>query len=179
MKILGFGLFLLYFLYFFFRVPKMGIIPIHNNPILSPTYGTIRKISKSGGFIHISITLSLFDPHVQYVPFNGIVRKKIYKKGEFKPVYFLEKSNYNERMITMFDTNVGQITVAQIAGMITRRIHNFTRPLQIMRKRDHLGFITFGSRVDILFPSSDKIKLAVTVGERVKGGETVLAYTMK
>lgn len=170
------GIFLLYFLFFFFRVPKMSKIPIHKKPIISPTYGTVREIKKSGKYVHIVITLSLFDPHVQYVPYNGIVRKKIYKKGEFKPVYFLEKSQYNERMVTIFDTGLGDITVAQIAGMLTRRIHNFVRPLQMVRKGEHMGFICFGSRVDILFPRSSNIKIGVTEGERVKGGETVLAY---
>lgn len=172
------GLFLIYFLFYFFRVPKLSREPIHRNPILSPTFGTVKDIKITNGYIHISMTLSLFDPHVQYVPYNGIVRKKIYKKGDFKPAYFLEKSQYNERMITVFDTNIGDITIAQIAGMITRRIHNFARPLQIMQKREHLGFICFGSRVDILFKHSEKVKLGVSVGDKVRGGETVLAYLM-
>ena len=171
------GLFVLYFLFFFFRVPKKGRMPIHRNPILSPAYGTIRDIKISKSYVHIVITLSLFDSHVQYVPYDGIIRRKMYKKGDFKPIYFLEKSQYNERMVTQFDTNIGDITVAQIAGMITRRIHNFARPLQVMSKGDHLGFICFGSRVDILFPRCN-IKMGVSVGDKVRGGETVLAYFM-
>lgn len=174
--ILG-AIFLMYFLFFFFRVPKMEKASIYRNPILSPSFGTVKDIKVSNGYIHVIITLSLFDPHVQYVPYNGIIRKKIYKKGSFKPAYFLDKSQYNERMITMFDTNIGDITVAQIAGMITRRIHNFGKQLQIMQQRQHLGFICFGSRVDILFPNSEKIKLGINVGEKVRGGETVIAYT--
>jgi phosphatidylserine decarboxylase len=170
------GILILYFLFFFFRVPKKVQLSIHKNPIVSPAFGTIRDIKLSKGYVHITITLSLFDPHVQYVPYNGIIRRKIYKKGEFKPVYFLNKSQYNERMVTIFDTGIGDITVSQIAGMLTRRIHNFARPLQVMRKGDHLGFICFGSRVDILFKNSDKIKLGVSIGDRVRGGETCLAY---
>lgn len=172
-----FGLILLYFLFFFFRVPKHGVTPIHRNPILAPAYGTIKEINKLKGYYHIVTTLSLFDPHIQYVPYNGIVRVKKYKKGDFNMIYFLKKSQYNERMVTIFDTNIGPITVSQIAGMITRRIHNFARPLQIMKKGEELGFICFGSRVDILIPINDNIRLGVNVGERVMGGETVLAYT--
>lgn len=174
--VLMFGLFLFYFLFYFFRVPKIGKSPLHRNPILAPTYGTVREIKQIKNYILVSITLSVFDPHLQYVPYNGIVRKKIYKKGDFKPVYFLEKSQYNERMVTIFDTDIGDISVSQIAGMITRRIHNFARPLQIMRKREHLGFICFGSRVDLLIPKKDNMKIGVNVGERIKGGETVIAY---
>lgn len=177
-KLLFLGLFLLYFLFYFFRVPKMPIMPMHKNPILSPAFGTIRDIKMSEKYVHVVITLSLFDPHVQYVPYPGILRKKIYKKGDFKPVYFTSKSQYNERMVTMFDTGIGPITVSQIAGMLTRRIHNFLRPLQVVRKGEHMGFICFGSRVDILFPRRNNIKLGVTVGERVRGGETVLAYVV-
>ena len=170
------GLFLLYCLFFFFRVPKLGAMPNHKNPILSPSYGTIRDIKISEKYIHMVITLSVFDPHLQYVPYHGIVRQKHYKKGTFKPVYFLSKSQHNERMITQFDTGIGPITVSQIAGMLTRRIHNFLRPLQVVNKREHMGFICFGSRVDILFPKRSNIRLGVSIGDRVKGGETVLAY---
>ena len=175
-KLCFIGFFLLYCLFYFFRVPKMGRMPIHKNPILSPAFGTIRDIKITKEYVHIVITLSVFDPHVQYAPYNGIVRKKIYKKGQFKPVYILDKSQYNERMVTIFDTGVGDITVAQIAGMLTRRIHSFLRPLQLVQKRQHMGFICFGSRVDILFPKKSNIKLGVSIGDRVKGGETVLAY---
>ena len=177
-SILLVGLFLFYFLFFFFRVPpKTGVVPVHRDPILSPAYGTVREIKKIGGYYHVVITLSLFDVHVQYVPYGGIVRKKMYKKGEFNMVYFLNKSQYNERMVTIFDTKLGPITVSQIAGVTTRRIHNFARPLQIMKKGEHLGFICFGSRVDMLIPVNDSIRLGVNVGDRLVGGETVIAYT--
>ena len=79
LEIVILGLFIFYFLFYFFRVPPMGMLPVHKNPILSPTYGTIRDIKKYKGYIYISVTLSLFDPHIQYVPYDGIVRKKIYK----------------------------------------------------------------------------------------------------
>ena len=172
--ILGLGIF--YFLFFFFRVPKRGMVSNHKNPILSPCYGTIKDIKEVGDYNHIVITLSLFDPHIQYVPYNGIVRRKMYKKGEFNMAYMLSKSQHNERMVTQFDTNIGDITVSQIAGMLTRRIHNFLLPLQRVLKGEPLGFICFGSRVDILFNKNPKIRLNVTKGERVIGGETVLAY---
>ena len=175
--VIGFGVFLLYFLFFFFRVPKRGIVPNYRNPILAPCYGTIREIKRVKNYYHIVTTLSLFDVHVQYVPYSGIVRKKMYKKGEFNMVYFLKKSQYNERMVTIFDTNVRPITVSQIAGMTTRRIQNFARPLRIMKQGEHMGFICFGSRVDMLIPVNDNIKISVSVGERIKGGETVIAYT--
>lgn len=176
LKLVLIGLIIFYFLFYFFRVPKLGMAPVHNNPVLSPAYGRVHDIKYSSKYVHIVIILSLFDPHIQYVPYNGIVRKKVYKKGSFKPAYFLSKSQYNERMVTIFDTNVGDISVAQIAGIVTRRIHNFARPLQIMRKREKLGFICFGSRVDVVIPRRSGMKMGVNVGEKVRGGETVLAY---
>ena len=176
LKLVLIGFLIFYFLFYFFRVPQLGVVPLHRNPILSPTYGRVKDIKITKDYIHVMIYLSIFDPHIQYVPYNGIVRKKIYKKGTFKPAYFFDKSQYNERMLTMFDTNIGDITVAQIAGIITRRIHNFARPLQLMKKRDKLGFICFGSRVDIVIPRKEGIQLGVTIGEKVKGGETIIAY---
>ena len=170
------GLCIFYFLFFFFRVPSKGFVSNHKNPILAPCFGTVKEINEIGGYNHIVMTLSLFDPHVQFVPYDGLVRRKIYKKGEFNFAYILHKSQYNERMVTQFDTNIGDITVSQIAGMITRRIHNFLLPLQRVRKGEHLGFICFGSRVDLLFKKDPKIRINVTKGERVIGGETVMAY---
>ena len=77
-KFLVFGLFLIFFLFYFHRVPKMSIIPMYKDPIVSPTYGTISNIEKFGDYTRIIIRLSLFNPHVQYVPYDGIVRKKLY-----------------------------------------------------------------------------------------------------
>ena len=145
-----------------------------NNMILSPSYGRIQKIMKIKNKVYISIFLSLFDPHIQYIPYDGFLINQVYKKGTFRAAFLFEKSTFNERMIHNIVTRVGTISVVQIAGMIARTIVSFLNELTRVKKGDELGMIKFGSRVDIIVPITNNMKILIKQGQYVYGGQTPL-----
>ena len=110
--------------YNFFKRPNIKVKK-NKDVIVSPSFGRVQKIMKIDNSIYISIFLSIFDPHIQYVPYNGLLISQIYKKGTFRAAFLWEKSIFNERMIHNFETRVGTISVVQIAGMIARTIIPF------------------------------------------------------
>ncbi len=140
-----------YIVYNFFRIPVIKVVN-DENAIVAPSFGRIQKIMKIDNQIYISIFLSVFDPHIQYVPYNGLLLSQIYKKGTFRAAFLWEKSTFNERMIHNFETRVGTISVVQIAGMIARTIIPFIFAKKDVKKGEQIGMIKFGSRVDIIVP---------------------------
>tara|TARA_B100000586_G_C20033645_1_gene394407 strand:+ start:378 stop:1004 length:627 start_codon:yes stop_codon:yes gene_type:complete len=161
--------------YNFFQRPNIKIKK-DKSAIISPSFGRIQKIMKIDNKVYISIFLSIFDPHIQYVPYNGLLLSQIYKKGTFRAAFLWEKSTFNERMIHNFETRVGTISVVQIAGMIARTIIPFISARKDVKKGDEIGMIKFGSRVDIIVPikGNEDMKILVKQGQYVYGGETVL-----
>jgi len=161
--------------YNFFRIPVIKVVN-DENAIVAPSFGRIQKIMKIDNQIYISIFLSVFDPHIQYVPYNGLLLSQIYKKGTFRAAFLWEKSTFNERMIHNFETRVGTISVVQIAGMIARTIIPFISAKKDVKKGEQIGMIKFGSRVDIIVPikGNEDMKILVKQGQYVNGGETVL-----
>ena len=160
------------FLIYFYRTPPFIVEKLSKNVLQSPSTGKIIKIQKKGGGYKIYIFLSPLDPHVQFVPFAGFVRKvdRIAGPNEFAAT-FKEKKN---RMVTDIETLNGDIiTVTQNTGLIARRIVNFLKPGEGVKKGDKLGLIKFGSRVDVLVPKSFQLK--VVQGQRVETGD-VLAF---
>lgn len=142
--------------------------------IIAPSSGKIILISEYKGYTQISTFLGLRDDHKQYVPLDGECDAVIYKPGRFHIAYILQKSNYNERSTTIFNTTIGQITVVQIAGLIARRIINNAVIGNGYKQGEIYGEILLGSRVDILFPSG-KINVMVANGDRLTGGLTNIA----
>tara|TARA_B100001996_G_scaffold102141_2_gene76662 strand:- start:6391 stop:7032 length:642 start_codon:yes stop_codon:yes gene_type:complete len=146
--------------------------------ILSPADGKIIRIDKvdddkvGKNASRISIFLNVFNVHVNRVPFKAKVRDVVYKSGNFLAAYNHKASDENERTNILFSTKYFNYRVMQIAGLIARRIHCYAEVDKEMKKGDRLGFIMFGSRTDIIFPSSIKIK--AKIGEKVKGGETII-----
>jgi len=146
--------------------------------ILSPADGKIIRIDKvdddkvGKNASRISIFLNVFNVHVNRVPFKAKVRDVVYKSGNFLAAYNHKASDENERTNILFHTRKFNYRVVQIAGLIARRIHCYAGVNKVMNRGDRLGFIMFGSRTDIIFPSSIKIK--AKIGEKVKGGETII-----
>jgi phosphatidylserine decarboxylase len=161
-------------LLYFFRSPKAHFKCI-NTEILSPTYGTVQKITKYDNQISVSIILNLNDVHTQYVPYSGTTMYLKHVKGTFNPLYLIsfEKTDNNERFYTQIKTDFGNITIIQFAGMIARRIVNNLKINQNVKKGEILGMIKFSSRVDILLPKHCAIN--VRVGDYVYGGKTIIA----
>jgi len=166
--------------YNFFKRPNIKVKK-NKDVIVSPSFGRVQKIMKIDNNIYISIFLSIFDPHIQYVPYNGLLISQIYKKGTFRAAFLWEKSIFNERMIHNFETRVGTISVVQIAGMIARTIIPFISAKKDVKKGDEIGMIKFGSRVDIIVPikGNEEMEILVKQGQYVYGSETVLIQLNK
>ena len=162
------------FLVLFFRAPSKQIVQ-NRNEILSPSYGTIDSIEYYENSTKINILLNISDVHVLYVPYPGQVKYLEHVPGNLNP-YFLfsrEKTDDNERFITVLDTTLGNIVIIQYAGMIARRIVNNLNVGEIINKGDIFGMIKFSSRVDIVLPR--RCKLNVRQGDKVFGSNTILA----
>jgi len=158
------------FLIYFYRVPSFMVETLGKNVLQSPSTGKIIKIQKKETGNKIFIFLSPLDPHVQFVPFEGFVRKvdRVAGFNEFAGTF---KENKN-RMITDIEMlNGGIITVTQNTGLVARRIVNFLEPGEWVKKGDQLGLIKFGSRVDVLVP--DSFQLKVVQGQRVETGDVL------
>ncbi len=174
------GMFILCFL--FFRNPERICYERLHNPavIVCPADGTVvESVALMQPYEHythkVSIFLSIFNVHVQWTPIEGTVRSITYKPGQFLLAWLPKSSVLNERNdLVIVDTNGRSIMVRQIAGTIARSIECWAHVGQQLKVGDTLGMIRFGSRVDIFLP--DNVTLAIGVGQRVYGGQTVLGY---
>jgi len=164
----------------FFRQPWRHT-PITTKGIVAPADGTIvaiENVRESEYFgderIMISIFLSLFDVHMNWIPIDGKVIYQQYHPGQYLVALHPKSSELNERNTIVIESKNGvPILVRQIAGLIARRICWYVERDQPVNAGDELGFIKFGSRVDIFLPTSSKIKVAMY--QRMIGGETILA----
>lgn len=148
--------------------------------ILAPASGRIMEIieRKSGG-IRIVIFLGVLDYHTQVAPIDGCIAGQKYCRGRFF-VADSPKATKNEKLFTVFKTNVGIVTVVQIAGVVARRIRAFFKVGDCVKVGDKFGKILFGSRVDLLLPKEFKVSdVVVRCGEKVEAGETVLVTKFK
>ena len=167
-----FGCTIFCFLILFFKGYSLCEIDTSRSVIVSPSDGTVKYIGmNSDGAVHIKLMLSLLDRHVQVAPVDGTVESVFQKPGQFHPVYFFEKTDYNERRTTVLKSSLGPVAVTQVAGQIARRIVPFTEVGCVVKKGQPIGFIKFGSRVDITFPPS--VHPSVSVGDKVKIGQMI------
>ena len=161
----------LLFLIYFFRIPK--IVGERNDKFLTaPTYGKVVKVQERDGLLQIATFINLWDPHIQYMPYDGVVKKQIYKKGQFNPAYLFAKGKYNERLVHNILTNKGNISVVQIAGVCARTIERFVQEGQAVQQNDEIGLIRFGSRCDVFIPLDNAMNILVKEGDRIEGGIT-------
>ena len=172
---LAFAVLTLFSMYFF-RDPQR--IPPNNNGFLSPADGTVVQIidvedEEIGSAKQISIFLSIFNVHRQRVPLSGKVISKQYNSGKFLAAFNHKASLDNEQMVVTFETENGkQYKIKQIAGLIARRIFNYMEPEIMVQRGERLGFIRFGSRVDIIVPADFQIN--VNLGDAVLGNQTII-----
>jgi phosphatidylserine decarboxylase len=160
---------------FFYRIPERSVPVIDDSIILSPSDGTILKISETKDKMYkISVYLSIFDVHTQWYPTNGLVRNVIYKKGEFNLAHILEKSDYNEKMTTIIQHTKGMVRIDQIAGQIARRIVNWSTVNTEVTRGNLMGMIKLSSRVDIYLPIK-KVKLFININDSMIGNTTPIA----
>lgn len=120
----------------------------------------------------VSIFLSPFDVHVNWVPYAGVVAAMQYRPGAFLCAFLPKSSELNERNDVVFrHLNRHTVLVRQIAGIVARRICWWVTPHTRVRLGDTFGMIRFGSRVEVFVPAEVEVQL--TVGQRVYGGHTV------
>ena len=164
------------FLLWFFRDPDR-VIPGEAGVLVSPADGKVTDvsplISNGDAQLRISIFLSVFDVHVNRSPITGIVRDIRYHKGKFVNAMNATSAELNEQNVVTVEGD-GQIVVfKQIAGLLARRIVFNKKVGDRVERGERVGLIKFGSRVDVLLDAS--AALEVKIGDRVKGGSSVLA----
>jgi len=170
--------FIVLFSIYFFRDPKR--IPQYSEGFLSPADGKIIQITEIedeelGEAQQISIFLSVWNVHIQRVPLSAKVLSRIYNPGKFFAAFKHKASKENEQMSTLFEgANGNKFKIKQIAGWIARRIINYMEPYKNVKRGERLGFIRFGSRVDIIVPK--KFLLDVSLGDIVTGNQTIIGH---
>lgn len=161
----------------FFRNPKVNI-PAQSNVILAPANGKIVVIEKiqhqNKQWIQISIFMSPLDVHVNRSPITGIIKKVEYYAGTHVPAWKPKASSENERTYIEIENNSILIAVKQIAGAMARRIVCYAKEQDTIQAGQEIGFIKFGSRVDVLMPVHAHIQ--VKINDVVTAGESILAY---
>lgn len=172
-------LFFFLFIVSFFRIPRR-VTPKNEHAIYSPCDGkvvVIEEIVDEEYFkdkrIQLSVFMSPANVHVNLNPIAGDVNYSQYHKGKYLVAWNPKSSTENERHSVVLSNDRIVILVKQIAGAVAKRIVNYLQPGQKVEQGGELGFIKFGSRVDILLPVGTKIN--VKLNEVVKGGVTVLA----
>jgi phosphatidylserine decarboxylase len=164
------------FFLWFFRDPERQV-PTRTGAVVSPGDGKVTDVSvvDAGGTSRhrISIFLSVFDVHVNRSPISGVIREVRYQRGKFLNAMSAHSAEANEQNIITVEGEGRTVIFKQIAGLIARRIvFNFKVGDQVACG-ERVGLIKFGSRVDVLFDSDAAIQ--VKLGDRVKGGATVIA----
>ena len=165
------------FFLWFFRDPRRAV-PIGAGLIVSPGDGLVTETAtiatSDGSRQRISIFLSVFDVHVNRSPIGGVLSSVRYQKGQYLNAMNPASADRNEQnIVTMRGDEGTEITFNQIAGLLARRIVFNFREGDRVERGQRVGLIKFGSRVDVVLPA--EAVLRVQVGQRVKGGASVLA----
>ena len=174
--VLGFFLGLAVFVCFFFRDPERPLTASEKE-LVSPADGRIMNVipTQLDGkpYNQIVIFLSVFNCHINRIPFSGTVKETSHIPGKFLAAYRNEIDKKNERQETLIETKHGLIKVVQITGAIARRIVCRLQAGQSVSRGDRFGLIKFGSRTDLYVPQSADV--LVKKGDVVKGNLTTMA----
>jgi len=164
------------FFLWFFRDPERAI-PAGDGLILSPADGHVTETARidtpSGPRQRISIFLSVFDVHVNRAPIGGMLSQVAYQKGEYLNAMNPASAERNEQNSVTVRGGGIEVTFKQIAGLLARRIVFNFKEGDTVQAGQRVGLIKFGSRVDVLLPAAATLR--VQVGDRVRGGSSVLA----
>ena len=167
------------FVSWFFRNPSRTPPP-GEHTVVSPGDGKVIAVQEEfeprflkDQAIRISIFLNVFDVHINRTPCAGTITDIAYQPGQFFAANHAEATIRNEQNALMIETASHQkVLCAQVAGLIARRIVCWSNPGDSIQTGERFGLIRFGSRVDLFLPKGSKV--TIEVGDRVKGGETVL-----
>ena len=164
----------------FFRYPHRTITPAPKS-ILSPADGTIVAIEETteneyfkDRRLQVSVFMSVTNVHINWNPVPGEVTYFKHLSGHFMAAYLPKSSTLNERATTVIRMADGtEVLVRQIAGAVAKRIITYSSVGKMVSQQDELGFIRFGSRVDIFLPIGTKVN--VELCQEVTGSQTILA----
>jgi phosphatidylserine decarboxylase len=164
------------FFLWFFRDPRRTV-PTGAGLIVSPGDGkvteTITLTTPDGPRQRVSIFLSVFDVHVNRAPISGELTAVRYQKGQYLNALNPASADRNEQNVVTVRGEGMEVTFKQIAGLLARRIVFNQNQGDRVERGQRVGLIKFGSRVDLLIPA--EAVLRVKVGDRVKGGASVIA----
>lgn len=167
----------------FFRDPprRCSLAP---GDLCSPADGTVTEIAEldhhddiGGPATRIGIFLSLFNVHVNRSPCAGRVRSLYYRAGEFLDARHPECGRRNESNTVLLDPDPpmpGPIEIRQVAGLVARRIICNAKVNEHLSKGERFGMIKFGSRTELIMPRLAGTQVAVSIGDKVRGGSTLL-----
>jgi len=165
----------------FFRKPVRIFEVVDNNIIVAPADGTvvvIEEVKENDFFqedrLQLSIFMNVFNVHINWIPIGGKILHSSHQRGRFMAAYLPKSSIDNERSSVIIESESGQkILVRQIAGALAKRIVTYTKEGQNCRINQQLGFIKFGSRVDLYLPLGTEV--LVKPDDKVYGNRTAIA----
>ncbi len=177
--IFGVSLVALLFIISFFRSPKRAFIVAHHQ-VICPADGKVVVIEETveaeyfkDKRLQVSIFMSPANVHINRIPMSGKVEYSQYHKGKYLVAWNPKSSTENERHSVVIKSDSAEILVKQIAGAMAKRIVNYLKVGENVSQGKEMGFIKFGSRVDVLLPVGTELN--VSLNQKVKGGVTVLA----
>jgi phosphatidylserine decarboxylase len=175
----GLALLLAAFFLWFFRDPER-VIPSDPGLIVSPADGKVTEISSTQlsqrPYTRISIFLNVFDVHVNRSPISGTIREVVYQQGRFGNAMSAKSADANEQNVVTIEGDGMILVLKQIAGLLARRIVFTKKAGDRLLRGERVGLIKFGSRTDVIFPANAQLK--AKVGDRVKGGTSILAQVV-
>ena len=164
----------------FFRNPKRSIAAFDNNIVYAPADGKVVVIEEveepeyfHGRRLQISIFMSPLNVHVNRNGIGGIVKYYKYHAGKYLVAWHPKASTENERTTTVISNGNQEVMFRQIAGAVARRITNYVNVGETVKQGEDMGFIKFGSRVDIFLPLDAKIECKID--DIAKGNKTIIA----
>jgi phosphatidylserine decarboxylase len=179
--IFGVSSLLLYvFLLFFFRLPVRHLEP-DSGLVYAPADGKVVVIEETEEKeyfndmrLQVSIFMSPFNMHSNRYPVSGHIKYVGYHPGHYMVAWHPKSSEFNERSTIVIETETGtEILIRQIAGAVARRIVTYAKESQYVKQGDELGFIKFGSRVDIFLPVGTEIEIPIL--QQVKANKSIIA----
>lgn len=169
----------------FFRCPFRSFNGETEGTVLAAADGRVVVIEEvdENEYFHdrrlmISIFMSITNVHANWFPVEGIVKKVVHHNGNFHKAWLPKASTENERSTVVIETEDGQeVLVRQIAGAVARRIVTYARENEDCYFDEHMGFIKFGSRVDVYLPLNSEV--LVKMGQATVGNQTIIAKLAK
>ena len=170
-----------FFVVNFFRSPRRIFRGDRKDVVVSSADGTVVALEETveneiikGPCIQLSVFMNVLNVHANWFPVDGRVTYVKHHNGRFMAAYLPKSSTENERSTVAIETAGGQtVVMRQIAGAMAKRIVTYARPGEEASIEDHMGFIKFGSRVDLFLPLGTEIY--VKIGDKTTGGITEVA----